>query len=79
MLRINKEMKKKILRRKRKIKREEETKINSSRKTSTPRKTVPHQTRMMIVTVIQKEYFSCQYKMMKKILKKKVKSISEKN
>jgi hypothetical protein len=52
MIRINKDMKKKIPRRKIKIKREEETKINSSRKPSTPRRTVPHQTRMMIVIVI---------------------------
>ena len=36
----------------------EGTKINSSRKVSTQRKTTPHQTRMMIVTVIQKEYSS---------------------
>jgi hypothetical protein len=34
----------------------EETKINSSRKVSTQKRTVPHQMRMMIVTVIQKEY-----------------------
>jgi hypothetical protein len=60
MLRIKVAMKKKILRRKRKIKREtrERTKINSSRKFSTQRKTTLHQMRMMIVTMIQKEYSS---------------------
>jgi hypothetical protein len=51
-------MTKKIIKRKRKIKRAEETKRNSSRKVSAPRKTVPHQTMMKIVTVIQKEYSS---------------------
>jgi hypothetical protein len=45
---------------KRKIKREtrEETKINYSRRVSTQRNTTPHQTRMMIVILIQIEYSS---------------------
>jgi hypothetical protein len=45
-------MNKKILKRKRKIKKVEETKINYSRKVSEPRKIVPHQMRMKTVTVI---------------------------
>jgi hypothetical protein len=45
-------MKKKILKRKRKIKKVEETKRNYSRKVSKPRKIVPHQMRMKTVTVI---------------------------
>jgi hypothetical protein len=51
-------MKKKILRSKRKIKREkrERTKRNSSRNVSTQRRKNLHQTRMMIiVTMIQKD------------------------
>jgi hypothetical protein len=51
-------------------------KKKSSRKLSTQRKIVPYQMRMMIVTVIQKEFSSWKHKMMKKILKNKVKSIS---
>ena len=54
-------MKKKLLKGKINIKREtrEETKGNSSRKVSTQRRIVPHQTRRIrIVTVIQKEYSS---------------------
>jgi hypothetical protein len=60
MLIIKVVMKKKILRRKIKIKKDtrEGTKINSSRNVSTQRKINPLQKRMMIVTVIQKEYFS---------------------
>jgi hypothetical protein len=60
MLRIKIAMKKMILRRKRKFKREirEETKRNISRKVSTQGKIVHHQMRMMIVTMIQKEYSS---------------------
>jgi hypothetical protein len=53
-------MKNKIIRRKKKLKKEtrEGTKINSSRKVFTQRKTTLHHMRMMIVTMIQKEYSS---------------------
>jgi hypothetical protein len=56
MLRIKIVMKKKFPRKKRNIKKEtrKETKRNSSRKVSTQKKIVPHQMRMMIVTVTQK-------------------------
>jgi hypothetical protein len=50
-------MKKKTLKRKRKIKRVEETKKNSSRKVSAPRKTIHHQMRMKTM-IVQKEYSS---------------------
>jgi hypothetical protein len=74
-------IKNKILRRKRKIKRETRggTEGNSSRNISTQRKTTLHQTGMMIVTMIQKEYSSWKYNMMRKIMnisKKKTNSIS---
>jgi hypothetical protein len=60
MVRITVALKKNILRRKRTIKMEtrEGTKINYSRKVYTQRKRFLHQTRMMIVTTIYKEYSS---------------------
>jgi hypothetical protein len=45
------------------------TKRNSLRKTSTQKKTVPHQMRMMIVTVTQKECSSWQWKLRKEPMK----------
>jgi hypothetical protein len=75
MLRIHIVMKKKFPRKKRNIKREtgKEIKEKSSRKTSTRDKAFPHMMKIMIATMIQKEYSSWKWKLgkeMKKIMKK---------
>jgi hypothetical protein len=74
MLRTRRVVKNKFPRKKRNIKREtrKETKINYSRKVSTQRKIVPHQMKLMIVTVTRKMYSSWLMKMMKRITKNKV-------
>jgi len=74
-------MKKKFLRNKINIKSEtrEEIRRSSLRKVSTQKKIVHHPMRTMIARVTQKMYYLWLMEMMKRIMKNKVKLISEKN